>query len=132
MDTDFTLDDLRKQIQNIQKMGLKNLIGQMPGMAETVREGEDPGAALLRVQHMIDAMTPEEQTNPDIIDEARRTRIAAGASVPPDDVCEFLKRFHEFRAVRKQMMNMSAWECIKLVLGIRRFPLPPPPPRPEA
>ncbi len=47
MTSDFTLDDFRKQFQDIQKMGLKNTIAQMPGMSETVQDGEDPDVALL-------------------------------------------------------------------------------------
>ncbi len=81
---------------------------------------------------MIDAMTPEERANPNMIDEARRIRIAAGAGVQPHEVSDFLKQFEQLRALMKDMMSMSLWQRLKLVLGIKRFPLPPAPPRPEA
>lgn len=132
MDKEFTLDDFRKQFETIKKMGLKTTIAQMPGMAETVREGEDPDAAMLRVQHMIDAMTPEERANPDIIDEARRIRIAAGAGVQPHEVSEFLQQFQQVRALMKDMMNMSVWQRIKMVTGLTKMGAFRPPPPPEA
>src|SRR5688572_1155396 len=50
----FTLDDFRKQFEAIAKMGMKDMIGRMPGMAEMIPEGEDPEVALKRVQGMID------------------------------------------------------------------------------
>src|SRR5262249_12153040 len=73
----FTLDDFRVHFQNIQKMGMKDMIGMMPGMSELIPEGEDPEVALKRVQGMIDSMTKKERKDPDIIDQGRRRRIAA-------------------------------------------------------
>ena len=64
----FTLDDFRKQFEMIAKMGMKDMIGRMPGMAEMIPEGEDPEEALKRVQGMIDSMTKKERADPDIID----------------------------------------------------------------
>ena len=71
----------------------------MPGMAGMMPEGEDPDAALDRVGRMIDAMTPEERTDPNIIDAVRRDRIAATAGVQPDDVSAFLKQFDMVRTL---------------------------------
>src|SRR5205807_1078791 len=53
---DFTLDDFRKQFEQIQRMGMKDLISRMPGMSEMIPEGEDPDQAMKRFQGMIDAM----------------------------------------------------------------------------
>src|SRR5207244_10896871 len=33
---DFTLDDFRKQFQQLQKMGMTDVLGSMPGMADVV------------------------------------------------------------------------------------------------
>ena len=60
------------------KMGMKDMIGRMPGMAEMIPEGEDPEVALKRVQGMIDSMTKKEQARPG----HDRHRAAAGASPP--------------------------------------------------
>jgi signal recognition particle subunit SRP54 len=122
MNPPFTLDDFRMHFQNIQKMGMKDLIGRMPGMAELIPEGEDPEVALKRVQGMIDSMTKKERTDPDIVDAGRRRRIAAGAGVQPQEVSQFLKQFDTVRALMKQMMSMSVWQRIWCLLGFRRFP----------
>ena len=117
----FTLDDFRMHFQNIQKMGMKDLIGRMPGMAEMIPEGEDPEVALKRVQGMIDSMTRKERKDPDIIDAGRRRRIAAGAGVQPQEVSQFLKQFDTVRALMKQMMSMSVWQRIKMVTGLSKM-----------
>src|SRR5207248_670702 len=72
---EFTLDDFRKQFEQIAKLGMKDLISRMPGMAEMIPEGEDPEEGLKRVRGMIDSMTVSERADPAIIDRPRRHRI---------------------------------------------------------
>ncbi len=117
----FTLDDFRKQFEQIARMGMKDLIGRMPGMAEMIPEGEDPEVALKRVQGMIDAMTKKERRDPDIIDQSRRRRIAAGAGVEPHEVKQFLQQFDQVRVLMKQMASMSLWQRLKMVTGLGKM-----------
>jgi signal recognition particle subunit SRP54 len=114
----FTLNDFRKQFEQIAKMGMKDLISRMPGMSDMIPEGEDPEVALKRVQGMIDAMTKKERADPDIIDTPRRRRIAKGAGVEPHEVNQFLKQFEQVRALMKQMASMSLWQRLKMVTGM--------------
>ena len=115
---DFTLDDFRKQFEMIAKMGMKDMIGRMPGMSEMIPEGEDPEEALKRVQGMIDAMTKKEKADPDIIDTPRRRRIAKGSGVEPQEINQFLKQFDQVRVLMKQMATMSMWQRLKMVTGM--------------
>jgi signal recognition particle subunit SRP54 len=115
----FTLDDFRKQFEQLKKMGpMKDLIGSMPGMSEMIPEGEDPEVAFKRIQGMIDSMTKEERRNPDIIDLNRRRRIAAGSGVEASEIKQFLAHFDTVRALMKQMAQMSMWERIKMFSGL--------------
>ena len=86
---------------------MKDLIGRMPGMADMIPEGEDPEAALKRVQGMIDSMTKKERQNPDIIDTPRRRRIAAGAGLQPHEVHQFLKQFDQMRTITQLLRNQA-------------------------
>jgi len=79
----------------------------MPGMGDRITGGEDP--ELRRVQGMIDAMTKEERDSPDILDDPRRRRIAAGAGVRPQDVERFLGQFRQVRVLMMQIAQMSIW-----------------------
>ena len=118
---EFTLDDFRKQFEQIAKMGMKDMISRMPGMAEMIPEGEDPEVALKRVQGMIDAMTKKERADPDIIDTPRRRRISKGAGVEPHEVNQFLKQFSQVRVLMKQMASMSLWQRLKMVTGMGKM-----------
>lgn len=118
---DFTLDDFRKQFEQIAKMGMKDMISRMPGMSEMIPEGEDPEVALKRVQGMIDSMTKKERAEPDLIDTPRRRRIAKGAGVEPHEVNQFLKQFTQVRVLMKQMATMSVWQRLKMVTGMGKM-----------
>jgi signal recognition particle subunit SRP54 len=114
----ITLDDFRKQFEQIKKLGMKDLIQRLPGMDKMLPENEDPEAAIKRIQGMIDSMTKEERQNPDIIDLSRRRRIAAGAGVQPHEVKQFLAQFDQVRTLMKQMASMSLWQRLKMMTGL--------------
>ena len=103
-------------------MGMANLVGRMPGMAEMMSKDEDPELLMSRIGQMIDAMTEEERTNPDIIDDERRSRIAENSGTQPGDVKEFLAQFGHVRTLMREMARMSFWQRLKLISRIKRPP----------
>jgi signal recognition particle subunit SRP54 len=115
---DFTLDDFRKQFEQIAKLGMKDLVSRMPGMGELIPEGEDPEDAMKRIQGMIDSMTKEERRNPDVIDISRRRRISAGSGTEPHEVKQFLNQFDTVRNLMRQMAKMSIVERMKMFMGL--------------
>jgi signal recognition particle subunit SRP54 len=117
----FSLNDFRKQFEMIAKMGMKDLIGRMPGMSEMIPPGEDPEVALKRVQGMIDSMTKKEKADPDLIDQGRRRRIAEGAGVQPHEVKQFLAQFDQVRLLMKQMSEMSIFQKMKMMTGLGKM-----------
>jgi signal recognition particle subunit SRP54 len=118
---DFTLDDFRKQFEQLHKMGMKDVLNSMPGMSDIVPEGEDPEDALRRIQGMIDSMTREERRNPDVIDISRRRRIATGSGVEPHEIKQFINQFDQVRTIMRQMAKMSMWERVKMVTGMGKM-----------
>jgi signal recognition particle subunit SRP54 len=116
---DFTLDDFRKQFEQLKKMGpMKEILGSMPGMSEMIPDGEEPEVAFKRIQGIIDSMTKAERRNPDIIDINRRRRIAAGSGTEPHEIKQFLGQFDVVRKIMRDMARMSIWERIKMVTGL--------------
>jgi signal recognition particle subunit SRP54 len=116
---DFTLADFRKQFEMMSKMGgIKDLVSRMPGMSEMIPEGEDPEVAFRRIQGIIDAMTPKERQDPDLIDISRRRRIAAGSGVEPHEIKQLLHQFDQVRTIMRQMANMSLWQRLKMMSGM--------------
>ncbi len=118
---DFTLDDFRKQFEQVKKIGMKDMIGRMPGMDGMIPEGEDPEAAMGRITGMIDSMTKEERRNPDVIDLSRRRRIAAGSGTEPHEIKQFLGQFDQVRTLMRQLSKMSLFERIKMMTGLGKM-----------
>lgn len=117
----FDLDDFRKQIVQMKKMGsVKDLMGKIPGMSEMAGslDGVDADGEVKRIQGIIDSMTPAERSNPHMIDIPRRRRIAAGAGVDPSDISSLVKQFDAMAAVVKQMATMSMMDKVKMMMGL--------------
>ncbi len=115
----FTLNDFRKQFEMVAQMGgMKELVGNMPGMGELIPEGEDPEVAIRKLQGMIDSMTKAEREDPDVIDLSRRRRIAMGSGTQPHEIKQFLTQFDQVRTFMRQMANMSVWQRMKMVMGM--------------
>jgi signal recognition particle subunit SRP54 len=120
---DFTLDDFRKQLRQLGKMGsLREIMATMPRAGDMFPEGEDPEDSLKRIQGMIDVMTDEERRNPDIIDQPRRERIARDSGTEPHEVKQFLAQFNQIREVMRQMAQMTFWQRLQLLFGFRKLP----------
>jgi signal recognition particle subunit SRP54 len=115
---DFTLDDFRKQFEQLKKMGMQSILSSMPGMSEMIPEDVDPEDQVKRIQGMIDSMTKAERRNPDLIDINRRRRIAAGSGTEPHEVKQFLTQFEQVRTLMRQMAKMSIWDRLKMVTGL--------------
>ena len=122
MAKDFTLDDFRRQLDQVQKMDTKDQLGRLPGLSAMVPEEEERDEAFRRIRQMLDAMTDEERNNPDLITRRCRSRIAASSGTQPQDVEKFLDQFYQVRALMRQVAAMSLWQRIKMVLCFGKFP----------
>jgi signal recognition particle subunit SRP54 len=120
----FDLDDFRKQIVNMKKMGsMRDLMSKIPGlnqMGHDQLDGIDADEEIKRIQGIIDSMTPGERSDPALIDISRRRRIATGSGVDPADVSGLVKQFDAMAAVVKQMAQMSMLDKIRTLTGLGR------------
>jgi signal recognition particle subunit SRP54 len=95
----FTLEDFREQIQQVRRMGpITKLLEKIPGMQKV----EVDERALVRVEAIINSMTPEERRRPEILNGKRKRRIALGSGTQVSDVNKLLKRFEEAKKMMKQ------------------------------
>ncbi|MGX1737897.1 signal recognition particle protein [Corynebacterium flavescens] len=102
---EMTLNDFLDQMLMIRKMGpIGNLLKMMPGgsqmsqMADMVDEKQ-----LDRIQAIIRGMTPQERTDPKILNASRRKRIAAGSGVSVSDINQLIERFNEAKKMMSRM-----------------------------
>ena len=123
----FTLDDFRKQLKTIRRMGpLESVLGMIPGMGnlKQVAENRPDEKQLGRVEAIISSMTPEERGNDRIINGSRRKRIAAGSGTSVEDVNRLLKQFNEMKKVL-QMIGQGGLAGMKGVKGMPKLPAMP-------
>ena len=118
----FSLDDFRKQMEMLKKMGsAKDLLASMPGMGNVIPSGQDPDQSLRRIQGMIDAMTKAEKANPDLIDYNRRLRIAKGSGTKAEEVKQLLNQFEQARGLMKMFAGQSMFEKIKAMTSMGKM-----------
>jgi signal recognition particle subunit SRP54 len=102
----FTLDDFRKQLKTIRRMGpLESILGMIPGLGDLkqLAENKPDEKQMGRVEAIISSMTSEERRNDRIINGSRRKRIAKGSGTTVEEVNRLLKQFTEMRKVLAMM-----------------------------
>jgi len=103
----FDFTDFKQQLEQIKKMGnIKDLLGMIPGVGKAVKDIDISDNAFSGIEAMINSMTPHERANPDIIDQSRRKRIAAGSGKDIADINAFMKQFDQMKQMMKMMNKM--------------------------
>src|SRR5882762_8083041 len=102
----FTLDDFRKQLKTLRRMGpLESILGMIPGLGnlKQLADNKPDEKQMGRVEAIIGSMTPDERRNDRIINGSRRKRIAKGSGTTVEEVNRLLKQFTEMRKVLSMM-----------------------------
>jgi signal recognition particle subunit SRP54 len=114
---EFTLDDFKKQIGQITKLGsLQKIMAMIPGFGglSKMLGDQNPEEGIRRMVGVIDSMTPDERRNPSrLVDKSRSRRIAAGAGVEPGEVNDLVKQFDGMADMMKKMASMSFMDRMK-------------------
>jgi len=105
----FTLEDFVGQLRKVRQMGpLEEILKMIPGMGKALPPGmKVDEKELIRVEAMIQSMTPHERRRPDIIDGSRRRRIARGSGTTVQDINRLLKDFLLMRRMVSQMTQTA-------------------------
>ncbi len=104
----FSLEDFRDQLRQVRKMGsLEQLMGMIPGMNQVkgLKNMQPDEKELVRVEAIINSMTPAERSNHLLIDGSRRRRIANGSGTSVQDVNRLLKNFAMTQKMMKKMLQ---------------------------
>ena len=102
----FGFDDFLKQIQQIKKMGnMKDLIGMIPGAGKMMKDVDIDDDAFKGIEAIIHSMTPEERSNPSVINASRKKRIGKGSGTSVQEVNQLLKQFTQMSKMMKMMQG---------------------------
>lgn len=102
----FDLEDYLNQLSSVKKMGnLNEMMNMIPGLGNKLK-----GANLNvdekqidRVKAIIQSMTPQERSKPEILNASRRKRIAAGSGTTVQDVNKLINQFNQTKEMMKKI-----------------------------
>ncbi|MFB0521668.1 MAG: signal recognition particle protein [Desulfatiglandales bacterium] len=115
---EFDLDDFKKQLAYIRKMGsLEQILGMIPGIGQTMKPGrlKTDKMELVRFEAIINSMTREERRDFRIISGTRRKRIAMGSGTRVEDVNRLLKNFAQTKNMLKKFRQGTLRDLSSLV-----------------
>jgi len=109
----FDLNDFVSQIQQIKKMGnLKEVASMIPGVGKMLKNIDFNDDAFKNVESIIYSMTPQERSNPEILNGSRRMRIAKGCGRNVQDVNRLIKQFEESRKMMRTVITSKGKPAI--------------------
>ena len=106
----FDFNDFLGQIEQIKKMGnIKDLAAMIPGVGKAIKDVDIDNDAFKGIEAIIKSMTPKERSNPEILNQSRRMRIAKGSGTNIQEVNKLIKQFDQTRKMMKLVTgsNMS-------------------------
>jgi len=116
----FDFDDFMGQIQQIKKMGnIKDLAAMIPGVGKQIKDLDIDDNAFKGIEAIINSMTPKERQNPDIINQSRRRRIAAGSGTKLDDVNRLMKQFDQTRKMMRMVSGMGSSKMAQMANAMK-------------
>ena len=100
----FDFNDFLNQIEQIKKMGnLKELASMIPGVGKAIKDVDIDDNAFNGIEAIIRSMTPKERTNPEVLNQSRKMRIAKGSGTSIQEVNRLVKQFDQTRKMMKMV-----------------------------
>ena len=100
----MTIDDFYYQLEQLGKMGsLRTVFEHIPGLSGAVKD-EDIDVMeekMVKWRYIIQSMTKQERTNPDLFNASRVKRVARGSGMAERDVKELLTNYKRSKDVMK-------------------------------
>lgn len=106
----FDLEDFLSQLKQMKNMGgMASLLDKMPGMGGIPAnvKGQLDDKVLVKIEAIINSMTPHERRFPDIIRGSRKRRIATGSGTDVPEVNRLLKQFAQMQKMMKRFSKLG-------------------------
>lgn len=119
----FDFNDFLGQIEQIKKMGnLKDLAAMIPGVGKAIKDVDIDDNAFKGIEAIIKSMTPKERTNPEILNQSRRMRIAKGSGTNIQDVNRLIKQFDQTRKMMKMVTGTNMARMAGMMSKMKGMP----------
>lgn len=109
---EFSYNDFVKMQKQMKMFGsVDQLLGMIPG----IKIGKDDKQKLAHesdkqfknMEVFIQSMTPEERSNPDLMNTSRKKRIAKGCGMDLAEINQYIKQFEQMRMMMKGMSDIK-------------------------
>ncbi|MCK4809150.1 MAG: signal recognition particle protein Srp19, partial [Candidatus Aenigmarchaeota archaeon] len=106
MKGDFDLNAFYEQIESTKKMGsFSKILEMMPGMGN-VKIPKDmldvQEEKMVKWKFILDSMTKQEKSKPDVLNRQRYDRISKGSGTKPEEVKDFIKHYDQTKKMMKK------------------------------
>jgi len=127
----FNFNDFLDQMDQMKKLGsMKSLLGMIPGMSGMAKQLGDldleNSEEIRMIRAMVSSMTVKERENPDLLNNTRKRRIAAGAGLDQMQVNRVLKQFKNAAKMAKKLSGKGGMkqmqDMMKQMQGGGGFP----------
>ena len=119
----FDFNDFLGQIEQIKKMGnLKDLAAMIPGVGKAIKDVDIDDNAFKGIEAIIKSMTPKERTNPEILNQSRRIRIAKGSGTNTQEVNRLIKQFDQTRKMMKMVTGTNMAKMAGMMSKMKGMP----------
>lgn len=100
----MTIEDFYSQMENVNKMGFRNVIENLPGLSGMVKDDQLDvlQGKIEKWRFIIQSMTKDEKKDPNIINDARRKRISRGSGITEHEVKDMIKQYNNSKTMMKQ------------------------------
>lgn len=102
----FDLEDFREQLRQMKKLGgVTSLLEKLPGLQNLPKgvAAQVNDRDLVRLEAIINSMTPQERRFPAVVNGSRKRRIAQGSGTAVQDVNRLLRQFNQMQKVMKRL-----------------------------
>jgi len=107
----FDLNDFSKQLKQMGKMGgVSGIMSMLPGVSKAqklIAENKISDSLINHQVAIINSMTKQERTDPNLIKASRKIRISKGSGTRVQDVNKLLKQFLQSQKMMKRMKSMG-------------------------
>ncbi|RBO79995.1 signal recognition particle protein [Marinomonas aquiplantarum] len=115
----FDLEDFKEQLQQMKNMGgMSSMLDKLPGMGQlgNIQDQVDD-KMFVRMEALINSMTPAERRNPDVINGSRKKRISTGAGLQIQDLNRLLKQHKQMQKMMKKFSSKGGMKKMMRGLG---------------
>jgi signal recognition particle subunit SRP54 len=123
----FDLEDFKNQLHQMRNMGgVANLLGKIPGMSQlpAATKNNIDDKMFIRMEAIINSMTPKERRFPAVVNGSRKRRIATGSGTQIQDVNRLLKQFTQMQKMVKKFKGGGMIKMMQKLKSVMPGDLP--------